>query len=244
MIGDPPILRSAAPPPGKAGGFTLLELMIVILLVGLLFTLVFSGVQTANASAKRAGCVSNLSKIGTLMGVYAADHNGQWPCYVQIGANDSRITLSTYSDSRNRYRGFVISAVGAIAPYAKDNGVFFCPADKVFTNAYKKRNFETEDAYSSYVTRGRNTTGSSINALGPRLGDVASSAIMSCYFLAVPGNASYPVSHHKDQWPVLFGDGHVTIVGRPDWLDLGNIPKVNDNPPNQVKFWRHFDSRR
>lgn len=224
--------------------FTLIELLLTISLISILVFMIFSGAQVANAASKRAGCVANLKQIGALIGVYAGENNGNWPFFVQIAAGNTRIDNSTYSDSRNRQSGEVISVVGAIAPYIKDNKIFFCPADKIFYNAYKNRNFVTEDTYGSYVTRGRNTIGSTTNPLGLKLGDVAGYAIVSCYFLAIPDSPSFLICHHKDHWPVLFGDGHVVISDKPDWLDLKNIPKVNDNPPNQIKFWRYFDTKR
>ncbi len=227
----------------RVRGFTFIELLVVVIIIAVLASLVFGMTRFTSLSSKRAKCVANLRQIGTLIGVYASEHNGNWPCYIQT-TSSGLLDNSTYSDSRNRYKGNVISAVGAIAPYTKDNRLFFCPADKRFYNAYQSRNFETEDAYGSYVTRGRNTIGSTVNPLGRKLSEVASYAIVSCWFLAIPDNANYPISHHIDHWPVLFGDGHVVVADKPDWLNSDHIPKVNDNPPNQIKFWRYFDTRR
>ncbi len=223
-------------------GFTLVEIIVTISLVAILALMISTGAQRAGAASKRAGCITNLRQIGALIGVYAADHQGNWPFYVQ--PTNPPLDNSTYSDSRNKVGSQIMSAVGAIAPYINDNKIFFCPADKGFYASYGQRDFKINDAYSSYVTRGRNTIGSTANPLGRKLGAVAGYAIVSCYFLGIPNNPNHPICHHKDRWPVLFGDGHVIVSDKPDWLDLQNIPKVNDNPGNQIRFWRYFDTRR
>ncbi len=73
-------------------GFTLVELLVVIAIIGILFSLTFTGVQTAREAALRASCKNNLRQASSAIAQYvserrcfppSADHNGySYYCYV------------------------------------------------------------------------------------------------------------------------------------------------------------------
>lgn len=60
-------------------GFTLIEIMVVIVIVGILAGLTLAGVQAAREAARRTQCVSNLRQIGLAMQQYVS-HSGVFPC--------------------------------------------------------------------------------------------------------------------------------------------------------------------
>lgn len=60
-------------------GFTLVELLAVIAIIGVLASLLIVTVPKINESAHRATCASNLRQIGILVLGYAADHKNQLP---------------------------------------------------------------------------------------------------------------------------------------------------------------------
>ena len=57
-------------------GFTLVELMVVILIIALLLSIIVTAGQTVVAMARRTKCASNLKDLGTALASYhqAKDH--------------------------------------------------------------------------------------------------------------------------------------------------------------------------
>jgi general secretion pathway protein G len=83
-------------------GFTLLELLTVIAIIGVLAAILFPVVGFARAKARNAQCVGNLRQIGLGVQMYVADHKGWLPCNVSDPSNLWRHQVETYSNSRSR----------------------------------------------------------------------------------------------------------------------------------------------
>lgn len=61
-------------------GFTLVELLVVITIIGMLMALLLPAVQSARESGRRATCQNNQKQIATALLLYEGDH-GQFPGY-------------------------------------------------------------------------------------------------------------------------------------------------------------------
>jgi len=62
-------------------GFTLVELLVVIAVIAILSTLLLPAVGKAKALAYGVSCLNSLRSLGTSMGLYHAENQGEiWPC--------------------------------------------------------------------------------------------------------------------------------------------------------------------
>ena len=105
-VGDPRS-RTRSSAAHRRGGFTLVELIVVIAVVALLIALLMPALARARESAKVVTCASNLRQITTMLRVYACANDGRLP-YQAVGLADWSV---------------------ALAPLSRGQGCFRCPAD-------------------------------------------------------------------------------------------------------------------
>ncbi len=70
-------------------GFSLIELMIVLVIIGLLISLIFPAAKKARDGALQRQCANNLNQIGVALILYAKDNNGKFPDPVAEYGGDS-----------------------------------------------------------------------------------------------------------------------------------------------------------
>ena len=216
------------------GGFTLVELLVVMAVIAILAALLLPVLSAAQSRARRTTCLNHLQQINLGTRMYSEDAGDATPSPgTAAAAADKMVPYSGYKELMKNYVG----VTGASSPQDK---LFACPADAFFptfflTNApkpwrYVSLSFHDQpfSDFSSYVFNGGNNVtqmvrNGTLAMPRPSLTGVKLSSVKhpSRTALIVEGSAPGPWSWHDPSPYVLFNGaknlvsfvaGHVSCV--------------------------------
>ncbi|MBN1844899.1 MAG: prepilin-type N-terminal cleavage/methylation domain-containing protein [Sedimentisphaerales bacterium] len=95
----------------RASGFTLIEILIVVIILGILAAIVIPQFTEASSEARESTLVSNLQTLRSQIGLYKVQHNDEYPDTTQTSAEyEACMTSKTDIDG-------TINAAGDFGPY-------------------------------------------------------------------------------------------------------------------------------
>lgn len=108
--------KSAIRDPGLAG-FTLVELLVVITIIGILIALLLPAVQAAREAARQMQCGNNLKQIGLAVHNFHDSHHGLPPCNLTgVGHTTWMVLIFPYMEQRSLLDAFDIEKTVYVAP--------------------------------------------------------------------------------------------------------------------------------
>lgn len=114
-------LRAAGGPIVTPSGFTVVELLVVIVLVAVLASLLFPFVGRIKNKADSAGCMSNLRQLTSAAMLYSSDSNGDLP-------------MPTESDGVLAWPDTLAPYIGKERPFLTEESVKCCPTQFKINN--------------------------------------------------------------------------------------------------------------
>jgi prepilin-type N-terminal cleavage/methylation domain-containing protein/prepilin-type processing-associated H-X9-DG protein len=138
-----------------AGGFTLVELLVVTVVIAILAGLLLPVLARAKATAQAARCFSNLRQLGLAAQMYWDEYGGESFRYLRGATNNGQLYWFGWLQTGAEGQRDFDPRCGALYPYLQGRGVELCPALRYGLGAFK---FKAKGAAYGY---GYNTNFSS-----------------------------------------------------------------------------------
>jgi prepilin-type N-terminal cleavage/methylation domain-containing protein/prepilin-type processing-associated H-X9-DG protein len=207
---------------GQPTGFSLLEVLVVVAVIGLLLSVLLPALRMAKVTAQRVGCSHNLKQIGLGLDMYVGDNDHVYPCASDPVHRDPAYWLWMGRGWRGWIKPYVGGGTETSSPLA-----LLCPEDRNNPSMYESTSY----AYSMSFYHSPdqiNTVTDSSQTLGDKVPTylqacvrqrVDSVAMPSAKILVGEWASSHArVDVEKGWWNwqgarnFLFPDGHVNFL--------------------------------
>lgn len=114
----------------KQTGFTLVELLVVVAILGILASLLLPALARARESARRASCLNNLKQWGTVFKMYADESSGLYPpLHASIVPGGTVDCSGEGAPTKNFVLAAGPSVLTVFPEYLTEPRIVICPSD-------------------------------------------------------------------------------------------------------------------
>ena len=220
-------------------GFSLLELLVVLVITSLLTALLFPGLRAARESAHRLMCASNMRQLGTGLILYSRDYKNRVPYSQQAERNyrlDQMALTCRNTENPNDPNEVVLDGLGLLVAggtwgyYCDSLECLYCPShrgvhtyDRYRDSLREKRHrlLTQSPAFGNYQYVGYRPEGTRLSDLNDGL------------LLLTDGFRTQDDFNHERGMNQLFGDGSIEWWADVDESFFLSLPLTALSDPNE-----------
>jgi prepilin-type N-terminal cleavage/methylation domain-containing protein/prepilin-type processing-associated H-X9-DG protein len=212
-------------------GFSIVELLVVVAIIGLLMAMLLPGLAKARAMARRVTCGSNLHQIDLAMRLYLSENKDTYPC-----AQDP-ISPGIWLWMGRGWRSFISPYFGEKID-VNNPSVLRCPGDKTQASTYEATSYAYSMAFYHSPRQINDMNSPTDNYSNPRPSisqEVDRVSRPAGKIIIGDWNSNHRQLNQgedKGWWNRLGNRNFLFVDGQVKLLEAGKIRPANDNNPN------------